>query len=140
VVASAVHFGLHGIRLAAFLFGVVAFAAAIGLFHRALRRRARLEAIAELLPGYRPRAMEDELLFDEVDLDGDHSGRLPAGRAEMRAATRALLVSLEEEMRREVSRARRGGRPGCRHARLRTAGRSEARRRRVPLRLATIPS
>ncbi|MEP6655569.1 MAG: hypothetical protein ABJA82_19540 [Myxococcales bacterium] len=140
VVGSVAHFGLHGMRLAAFMFGVVAFGAAIGLVKRALRRRARLEAIAELLPSYRPRPMEDEFLLDEGDLDDDHSGHLPAGRAEMRAATRALLVSLEEEMRREVGRARRSGRPACRHARLRIAGRSEARRRRVPVRIATSAS
>ncbi|MEO8212282.1 MAG: hypothetical protein ABI560_03770 [Myxococcales bacterium] len=122
------------------MFGVLAFGAAIGLVQRALRRRARLEAIADLLPSYRPRQMEDEFLFDEGDFGEDFSGRLPAGRAEMRAATRALLVSLEEEMRREVSRARRSGHPACRHARLRTAGRSEARRRRIPVRLATSAS
>jgi hypothetical protein len=106
-----------------------------------VRRRARMAAIADLLPRYRDHHPHDELFFAEPDLDGAPSDRrLPAARAEIRAATRALLVSLEEEMRREIGQARRSGRPGCRRARLRAVGRSEPRRRRVPVRLATIPS
>lgn len=131
--------GLNGARLAAFLVGGVALVTAIFLFQRGLRRRARLDAIADLLPSYR-RRHHDEFLFDEPDLDDDLSTRIPHARGEVRAATRALLVSLEDEMRREMGRVRRTRRPSCRRARLRAAGRSESRRRRISVRIDSTPS
>jgi hypothetical protein len=132
---------LRGMGLVALLLGGVALAVVVYLFERGVRRRARMEAIAELLPRFREHQMEDEFLFEEPDLGGDDRSAPPlAARTEIRAATRALLVSLEEEMRREKGQARRSARPGCRRARLRAVGRSEPRRRRVSLRAATLPS
>lgn len=144
VIASGVHVGwqgLHGVRLIAFLVGALAFATATYLLQRTFRRRARLDAIADLLPNYRHyRRHADELFFDEPELDDELSARLPVARGEVGSAARALLVSLEDEMRRDTVRMRRNNRPHCRQARLRTAGRSESRRRRIPVRFATTPS
>lgn len=131
---------LRGIRLAAFIVGTMGFAFAIYLFQRSVRRRARLEAIADLLPAYRHHRFDDEFLLDQADLEDRLSESIPGARADVRHVTRALLVSLEEEMRRETGRVRRSSRPACRHARLRVAGQTPSRRRRVPLRLATSPS
>ena len=132
---------LRGLGLGVFLCAGAAFAVGACLFQRGLRRRARMAAIADLLPRYLDHHRDDEFLFDEPDLDAALADRrLPAVRAEIRAATRALLVSLEEEMRRQTGHARRSGRPGCRRARLRAAGRSEPRRRRIAVRLAIAPS
>lgn len=139
---------LHGVRLAMFVGGVLIFAVGVGLFLREIRarRRARIEAIAALLPkiGGRRRwalnnQMEDSWLDDFEGTD-DLSERVPMARAEIRAATRALLVSLEEEMRRDGIGKRRSARPACRRARLRVAGRAEAKRRHPRVRSASIPS
>ena len=145
---------LHGTRLVMFGSGVLIFSLGIGLFLRGLRQRRRvrrMEAIAALLPrvgggaGRRLRwAMnnetEDSFLMDDFEGADDLSERLPIARAEIRAATRALLVSLEEEMRRDGVGKRRAGRPACRRARLRVAGRAESERRHPRVRSATIPS
>jgi hypothetical protein len=153
LVAHGVHKGivtLTAARLIALSLGTVISGVTVLLVRRARRHRARVEAIRTLLPQYRARhhlwamtaeEMEgaDPYSFDDADED-DTSRGVPVARAEFRAVTRALLMSLEEEMRRETGRHRRTGRPACRRARLRAAGRSEPRRRRVPVRPATILS
>ncbi|MES1207669.1 MAG: hypothetical protein ABUS79_17160 [Pseudomonadota bacterium] len=139
--------GLRGMRLLAFCLGVVICATGVFLFRREMRRRARAAAIARLLPRYRARRRAwnsavgdpgnvDSFLFNDSDWYDEASERVPASGAQVREATRALLVSLEDELRRErTANARRAGRrPACRRARLRAAGRSEARRRRVSVR------
>lgn len=136
--------GPHPITLAA---GVGLCAAGLYMFQRGLRRRARVRAIDQLLPHHHERrryrdmadaAAEKNRRFiddgawtlDDTEWTDDGTDA-PLGRSEMRAATRALLVSLEEEMRREaVVRDGRSTRPGCRRARLRAAGRAKTGRRR----------
>jgi len=130
-----------------FLAGIALCAAGLYMFQRGLRRRARLRAIDQLLPHHRERLRHRELADaaaaqtrrfiddrmwtgDETEW-GDDGGDPPLGRSEMRAATRALLVSLEEEMRREaLVRGAGPARPACRRARLRAAGRAKTTRRR----------
>ena len=130
--------------------GVLILAMGVWLFVRGLRdrRRARVAAIAALLPGvgrrHRGFTLDDEIddafMMDDFEGSDDPSERLPTARAEIRAATRALLGALEEEMRRDGSGKRRSTRPACRRARLRVAGRSEPKRRHLRVRTASIPS
>jgi hypothetical protein len=115
------------------------------MFLRGLRRQARMRAIDELLPRYRERMRYRDIADgaarqsrrpvgarswrgDETEW-AEEGTDAPLGRADMRAATRALLVSLEEEMRREAV-IDRSPRPACRRARLRAAGRAKTERRR----------
>lgn len=140
VVAHGLGTGLHtlrGVPLAIFLLGGVALVGGVFLVNRAIRRRARLEVIATLLPRYRENRRDDQFSFDQVGLEGEPSGRIPTTHAEIRNATRALLASLEEEVRRDTGHARRSKRPACRRARLRLAGQSERSRRRVAHRRIT---
>jgi hypothetical protein len=153
MLAQGVHRGivtLPAARFIALTLGALICGVTVVLFRRARRYRSRVEAIRTLLPQYRERhplwtMSADELergdpfSFEDMDED-DPSLSVPVARAEFRAVTRALLMSLEEEMRRESGRHRRSGRPACRRARLRAAGRSEPRRRRVLARPATILS
>jgi hypothetical protein len=138
--------GPHPITLAA---GVGLFAAGLYMFQRGLRRRARMRAIERLLPHHRERRRYRDLadaavkknrrfiddkgwMLDETEWTDDGADA-PLGRSEMRAATRALLVSLEEELRRDaVVGGPRSTRPACRRARLRAAGRVKTGRRRRP--------
>jgi hypothetical protein len=131
----------------AFVAGLALCAVGLYMFQHGLRRRARLRAIDELLPAYRERmryrdmadaAAQQSRRFvgaktwtsDQAEW-ADEGTEAPLGRADMRAATRALLVSLEEEMRREAAiRGARPARPACRRARLRAASRVKAERRR----------
>jgi hypothetical protein len=141
---------LHGARLVMFAGGILIFCLGVVLFLRGVRerRRARMEAIAALMPrigGARRRwarnnEIEDSFLLDDFEGSDDLSEGMPVARAEIRAATRALLVSLEEEMRREGLGRRRATRPACRRARLRVAGRAEPKRRHPRVRVETIPS
>ena len=124
--------------------GALLCGAGIFLVQRGLRRRAELRTIAKLMPRYREHirratqagaadqmrrlAGEDDWQTDAPEWSED-GNELPRARAEMRAATRALLVSLADELRQE-SRRGRGARPACRHARLRAAGRGSVERRR----------
>ncbi len=154
VVAHGVQKGLidpHGVRLTVFLIGIVICGAGIYLLQRGLRRRARIEAIRALLPrtfdrrrawasGSRDTGRADPFGIEALDWGDDPGDVMPRAHAEIRAATRALLVSLEEEMRTEAGRVRRAGRPACRRARLRVAGRNGSQRRRVPVRFASSPS
>jgi hypothetical protein len=136
--------GPHPVMLAA---GVGLCATGLYMFQRGLRRRARLRAIDQLLPHDRERrhyrdqadaaAKRNRRLINErawalAETEwADDGADAPLGRSEMRAATRALLVSLEEELRREaVVRGGRVTRPACRRARLRAAGRVKTTRRR----------
>lgn len=139
----------HGGALPIVVGGLI-LAAGVWLFFRGLRdrRRARMAAIAALLPGMGRRrrgwSVDDDIdsafLLDDCEGGDDFSENLPAARAEIRAATRALLGALEEDMRRDGTGKRRSTRPGCRRARLRTAGRSEAKRRHPRVRAATYLS
>jgi hypothetical protein len=131
---------LQGVRLVAFLVGAVVFGAGVFLFQRGVKRRARIDAMAALLPRYRRNRNPDPFLLDDGYADDEPLDGMPVIRSEMRAATRALLVSLEEEMRCESGPRRRPVRPACRRARLRVAGRSEPGRRRISVRPASIPS
>ena len=131
-----------------FAAGVLLCAVGLFMFQRGLRRQARLRAIAELLPHYRERMRYRDMAdaaaahtrrfggANDWSLDegewADEGTEAPLARAEMRAATRALLVSLEEEIRHETAaRRKRTTRPACRRVRLRAAGRAKTERRRV---------
>jgi hypothetical protein len=158
ILAQALASGLvagPGARQIAFMAGAVICTIGVCLFVRGLRlrRRARTIRIASLLPRLsRARigdarlslGIGDELaegfLRDDFTTADDLSDGIPSAPSEIRAATRALLVSLEEELRREGRRPRRTGRPACRRARLRVVGRSEPKRRRVRARPVSIPS
>ena len=89
---------------------------------------ARRNRVSSLL---RPATRRGELA--SWDVAEEMSGGGTGAQSEIRAVTRALLVSLEEEIRREESASRRGLAP-CRHVRLRANGRAEGRRRRLRLR------
>lgn len=142
--------GLRGTHSLPVVVGVLILAIGVCLFVQGLRdrRRARVAAIAALLPGvgrrYRRWAadndIDDSFLLDDFEGGDELSENMPIARAEIRAATRALLVSLEEEMRRDGTGKRRSARPACRRARLRAAGRSEPKRRHARVRSATMPS
>jgi hypothetical protein len=133
-------FGLRGMRFFGLVIGLALCVGGVVLFQRAARRRARINALTALMPRYQSRRMEQDFPFGDFDPAVDFSDRLPIARSEIRDATRALLVSLEEEMQRETARQRRSGRPACRRARLRAAGRSPLGRRRVVPRATSIPS
>ena len=141
--------GWSGPHLLAFAGGTMLCAVGVFLFQRGLRRQARLRAIADLMPYYRnglhARGGNAGAIRggsfpanDAWRLDGtewsDERSEAPLAHAEMRAATRALLVSLEDELRQEVtSRRQRTSHPACRRARLRRAGRAKTERRRRAL-------
>lgn len=147
-------------HLFALLGGAVLCGMGLLLLQRGLRRRARLRAIADLMPHYRNRmgyaqgasvaaassrrfSAMDEWEQEAADWGSDDRADLPLARAEMRAATRALLVSLEDELRHEAGshHHRRSARPACRRARLRAAGRdSLGQRRHVVARSVRNPS
>lgn len=147
---------LRGLQMVGFITGVVVCATGIVLFERGLRRRAHAALVAKLLPRYSAqrrmwtaagraevlRAHPDSFLMDESDwVDGSSAhGRGDASGAKLHEATRALLVSLEDELRRETSCDRRPSRPACRRARLRAVRRLEPRRRRVSARPQPIVS
>lgn len=128
--------------LAAFVAGLFLCGVGVSLIVRGVRQRTRMRVLAELLPA----AHERLRLRRAADATAAHPHRLvhgrvsaiddtewadeatdaPRARADMRAATRALLVSLEDELRREAAnRVIRPGRPACRRARLRAAGRGK---------------
>jgi len=136
-------------HLLAFAGGTMLCAIGVFLFQRGLRQQARLRAIAELMPhvqdrwrsrsgvgagrsfrSFRPSPANDAWHRDGSEWSDDLSDA-PLAHAEMRAATRALLVSLEDELRQETtSRRERTAHSACRRARLRAAGRAKAERRR----------
>lgn len=149
----------RGPQLLALVAGAVLCGVGLFLFQRGLRRQARLRAIADLMPHYRAQmgyarasaavaassrraSALDDWEQEAADWAADERADRPLARAEMRAATRALLVSLEDELRHEAAlRHQRSARPACRRARLRAAGRGPlGQRRRIAVRPVRDPS
>ena len=142
--------GLHrvsGGRLIVFVCGAFAISVGIHMIGHVVQHRRRLQAAA-VLPWLRERWRERRLASDDygeaLDLmDGPDSEGIELPRlvpAEVRAATRALLVSLEDELRREPSARRRSAHVACRRARLRAAGRVRSPRQGQRVRRLSMPS
>jgi len=123
----------------------VCIGAATYLIHE-LRRRSRLAAVARtlqererrrrwvaLMRGGEASDWADSLAgVEDAEWNDEMAAGMAVAQADVHAATRALMVSLEAELGRESQRARRVAHPACRRASLRVAGRAPVGRRSSP--------